>query len=178
MKTAWNFTIIGLIIKHCFIDLRQSPLSSLNLGSFSHNFPHSIFVCHWCQGLINTQLKSHFSQLKIRFWEIHYAVVFCILSYKDMNIYIVVSASTGGPLDLLNYPWMGMFPFGMLPPNTMFNPMMPQMPGGMPSKTQQNNNNSLSSPPMMTSPVMENGGMMQRQQSLNMQTSNQQQVYH
>ena len=82
---------------------------------------------------------------------------------------------SGGALDLLNYPWLGMFPFGMLPPNAMFNPMMPQISSSLPTKSQQNNN-SLSSPPLMTSPSMDSGSMLQRQHSVNMQSNSQSQV--
>ena len=76
---------------------------------------------------------------------------------------------TGNAMDLLNYSamnsWLSMFPFGMLPPNAMFNPMIPQQSvNNMAPKTQAAN--SLSSPPLLTSPSMESSAIVSRQHSV------------
>lgn len=114
-----------------------------------------------------------------------YAVYLVALSTTINPLLLIVQGPHGlaaGAMDLLNYssmnPWLSMFPFGMMPPGAMFNPMVgtPQGVGSMTSSTSQPSN-SLSSPPILTSPTMESStaAVVSRQHS--MSAVNQQQVH-
>lgn len=84
-----------------------------------------------------------------------------------------ISAQPGlasNPIELLNYsamnPWFNMFPFGMLPPNAMFNPVLssPSV-GSVAAKAQSAS--SLASPPLqLKSPTLENNAIVSRQHSV------------
>ena len=77
-----------------------------------------------------------------------------------------MAAVPNNAMDLLSYSamssWLNIFPFGMLPPTPMFNPMMPSQP--MAAKPQPAN--SLASPPLLTSPTLDTNTMMSRQHSV------------